>query len=254
MANRKVRTVTVRPDGTIVSTEDSVAGSQVLSVDRPNVPAIPGEAPTDATNSDMASTFADEPVITEDPLPADEQTASAGSSVGEATTAAVENSINTTAELGQGELVQNAPFPAPRLTRTSQPTVSRPSVSRPSVPATTGSIGDNQAVDLINTVSEVATPTAPPTSSVPVVTGATAPAYVQLSSQRSELAAKQTITVLQSRYSSQLSGKQLEVQKVDLADRGIFYRVRMPAQSLEDANSVCGEIKSVGGDCFVRND
>ena len=34
LANRKVRTVTVRPDGTIVSSDDSVAGAAKLPVDR----------------------------------------------------------------------------------------------------------------------------------------------------------------------------------------------------------------------------
>src|SRR5690606_31628620 len=42
LANRKVRTVTVRPDGTIVSGDNSLAGSTILPVDRPNVPAVPG--------------------------------------------------------------------------------------------------------------------------------------------------------------------------------------------------------------------
>ncbi len=42
LANRKVRTVTVRPDGTIVSGDDAVAGAEALPVDRPNVPAVAG--------------------------------------------------------------------------------------------------------------------------------------------------------------------------------------------------------------------
>src|SRR5262249_11455097 len=41
LANRKVRTVTVRPDGTIVSGDDALAGGAQLAVDRPNVPAVP---------------------------------------------------------------------------------------------------------------------------------------------------------------------------------------------------------------------
>ena len=41
LANRKVRTVTVRPDGTIVSGDDAVAGGEALPVERPNVPAVP---------------------------------------------------------------------------------------------------------------------------------------------------------------------------------------------------------------------
>src|SRR5690606_9777110 len=42
LVNRRVRTVTVRPDGTIVSGDDSLAGSAMLPVDRPAVPDVPG--------------------------------------------------------------------------------------------------------------------------------------------------------------------------------------------------------------------
>ncbi len=41
LASRKVRTVTDRPDGTIVSGDDAVAGAEELPVDRPNVLAVP---------------------------------------------------------------------------------------------------------------------------------------------------------------------------------------------------------------------
>ena len=41
LANRKVRTVTVRPDGTIVSGDDALAGGEALPIDRPNVPSVP---------------------------------------------------------------------------------------------------------------------------------------------------------------------------------------------------------------------
>ena len=41
LANRKVRTVTVRPDGTIVNNDTALAASELLPVDRPNVPDLP---------------------------------------------------------------------------------------------------------------------------------------------------------------------------------------------------------------------
>lgn len=40
LANRKVRTVTVRPDGTIVSGDDALAGNEALPIDRPNGPQV----------------------------------------------------------------------------------------------------------------------------------------------------------------------------------------------------------------------
>src|SRR5690606_25957348 len=60
LANRKVRTVTVRPDGTIVSGDDAIAGNEALPVDRPNVPEIPGAeiAPSDLLTAAVAETQA----------------------------------------------------------------------------------------------------------------------------------------------------------------------------------------------------
>src|SRR5690606_3084583 len=55
IANRKVRTVTVRPDGTIVSSDNAVAGSEALPVDRPAVPALPGAAADAGQNLQIAS-------------------------------------------------------------------------------------------------------------------------------------------------------------------------------------------------------
>ena len=67
LANRKVRTVTVRPDGTIVSGDDAVAGAEALPVERPNVPDVPGAdvEPSDlldAVTADAANALAADPI------------------------------------------------------------------------------------------------------------------------------------------------------------------------------------------------
>jgi hypothetical protein len=74
---------------------------------------------------------------------------------------------------------------------------------------------------------------------------------VQLSSQRTEEAAQQTAVNLQNRYGSLFGGAPLEVQRVDLGDRGVYYRVRVPAQSLDNATQICNSVKANGGDCFT---
>ena len=91
LANRKVRTVTVRPDGTIVSGDEAVAGNETLPVDRPVVPDLPGAdvQPSELlaalpTNDAAAPATAQDPIaaITEAPatdpvaeLPADAKAA-----------------------------------------------------------------------------------------------------------------------------------------------------------------------------------
>jgi hypothetical protein len=79
--------------------------------------------------------------------------------------------------------------------------------------------------------------------------GNTAPAYAQLASLRSEAEARQAGQNLVTRFGPVFNGANLEVQRVDLGERGIYYRVRVPAASTQDANTICANVKAAGGDC-----
>ncbi|MHB1109367.1 MAG: hypothetical protein ACYCZU_03460, partial [Devosia sp.] len=67
LANRKVRTVTVRPDGTIVNGDEAVAGTEALPVERPNVPAVPGATtePSDLLTAAVATDAATDAAATQ---------------------------------------------------------------------------------------------------------------------------------------------------------------------------------------------
>ena len=78
-----------------------------------------------------------------------------------------------------------------------------------------------------------------------------APAYAQLASQRSEEAARQSALELANRFGPLFKGANLEVQRVDLGQRGIYYRVRVPANSAADAAQLCTNVKAAGGDCIT---
>ncbi|HWU19679.1 MAG TPA: SPOR domain-containing protein [Devosia sp.] len=81
--------------------------------------------------------------------------------------------------------------------------------------------------------------------------GNDAPAYVQLASQRSEAEARQTAQAMVNRFGPLFGGANMEVQRVDLGARGIYYRVRVPANSMQAANDMCAQVKAAGGDCFT---
>ena len=83
-----------------------------------------------------------------------------------------------------------------------------------------------------------------------VVTGSGAPAYVQLSSQRSTADAQAALDSVQRKFGAALGGGKLEIQRVDLGAKGIYFRVRMPADSLQTATQICTAVKASGGDCF----
>lgn len=201
LANRKVRTVTVRPDGTIIQGDDQVAAGETLATDRPNVP----ELPANATNSELADTTV--------------------ASLTTDAASAAQTAANLVAVNGS-----SVPFPLPRMTdretrlATATAVVQQVAATQPAV---------------TNVVS-----TTPVTSSA---------AWVQLASQRSQSAADDTVAQLTGQYGSFFNGQALQVQRADLGDRGVFYRIMLPASSLTDATNICTRIQTAGGNCFPRS-
>ncbi len=289
LANRKVRTVTVRPDGTIVSSEDTLAANEVLPVARPNVPTLSGDmtAPGDfqvttAPAGTDAATAGSAPATTVATAETPAGTAANGAaadplaslisgSVAEGDAAA---GMDTAAPTG--ERVVNAPYPVQRPSdaalRTALAAVAATMATTTGGQAATGNTGNT--IDLIaNSANQAAaqlpaatsptttqqtrpaattTATAATTPAVTAPAGQDAPAYVQLSSQRSVDAANATLTSIDQRFHGLFNGAKPFVKQVDLGDRGIYYRVLVPANSLADATGVCASVKSAGGDCFVR--
>lgn len=266
LANRKVRTVTVRPDGTIVSGEDSLAGSAILPVDRPNVPEVPGVADEGSTllaSTEPAAAAAATPVPAEATTPAPEPVAEPGP---EPEVTPVEPGSTVSVVDASGNPVPGKTAPVPVL----KPTFSAAALSAAAAQATSPV---NAVVDTPVTAPAVQTglqslppppgasqaatqPAAQPAAepaAQPQQTAATggAPAYVQLSSQRTEEDARTTAQDIANRFGPLFNGANLEVQRVDLGDRGIFYRVRVPANSLQEANTLCTNVKAAGGDCFT---
>lgn len=231
LANRKVRTVTVRPDGTIVSGDDAVAGVEALPVERPNVPDLPGAPAQPSGLLQAASAAAAEAAgstddaVTDDPLaalvsasdvPAPDEPLDVASLEAPESTAAVDTDID-------------APTPMPRPTDRSA--LASPPAIEANAPAT------------VPLTSVQASP----------ASGGNAAAYVQLSSQRTQGEAQTSLNNVQSRWGSLFQGGQLEIQRADLGERGIYYRVRLPTGSLQEATSICAAIKSNGGDCFATD-
>jgi hypothetical protein len=108
-----------------------------------------------------------------------------------------------------------------------------------------------------------ATPSAAPArpaASAPVArTAAVAPPssggggyMVQISSQRSEAEAQSAFASLQGKYPGQLGGKQSEIRKVELGEKGTYYRAMVPAGDSAAAAQLCNGIKAAGGSCLVQ--
>ncbi|WP_265519011.1 SPOR domain-containing protein [Nitratireductor luteus] len=78
-----------------------------------------------------------------------------------------------------------------------------------------------------------------------------APWSVQISSQPSAEAAQQSYQDMAQRYGSILQGKGVNIVKADIAGKGTYFRVRIPSSSKDEAIQLCSQLKSAGGSCFV---
>ena len=79
-----------------------------------------------------------------------------------------------------------------------------------------------------------------------------APWAVQLSSQRTQDDAETSFRRLQQRYPGVLGSVAPTIVAANVGDRGTFYRVRVGTQSYDEATSLCKRLKSAGADCFVE--
>ncbi|OCK56909.1 SPOR domain-containing protein [Bradyrhizobium sp. LMTR 3] len=76
---------------------------------------------------------------------------------------------------------------------------------------------------------------------------------VQVSSQKNEADAQASYRALQSKFPSVLGPHSSLVKRVDLGEKGVYYRAFAgPFGSSEEAAQVCSSLKSAGGQCFVQ--
>jgi hypothetical protein len=85
--------------------------------------------------------------------------------------------------------------------------------------------------------------------------GASSGGYVvQVSSQRSEADAQASYRVLQGKYPSVLGSQSVLVKRVDLGEKGVYYRAFAgPFSSADQATQVCNNLKAAGGpQCLIQ--
>jgi hypothetical protein len=76
---------------------------------------------------------------------------------------------------------------------------------------------------------------------------------VQVSSQRSEADAQATYRALQAKYPSVLGTRRPIIKRVDLGDKGIYFRAHVgPFASAEEATEMCNSLRAANGQCVVQ--
>jgi hypothetical protein len=222
---RKVRTMIVRPDGTLVPREEIA-------------PADAAAAPTESAPADLV---APTPVVTPAPAQpetaavAEEQPAPVTESSGDETTVAAAGTGGETTTVSDTSAEQQP----------ASPVTPRVGPVAPSRPASQGEAAPQQVAQ--------AAPAAPRTQPAAPAPAATAASEwsMQIASQPTAESAQTTYQELARRYGELLGGRGVNIVRAEIPGKGTYYRVRIPTSSRNDGISLCERYKAAGGSCFV---
>lgn len=100
---------------------------------------------------------------------------------------------------------------------------------------------------------------APSTAAAPAVSdaaGGTGNFFVQIAARNDQDAAMAAFASLQQKYASVLGNHSPSVRKVDLGEKGVWYRLLVgPIESKTEADQLCDQLKTAGmKSCFARKD
>ena len=245
---RKVRTMIVRPDGTLVArdepapeaaptlpkatqvqTQKITAGSKPAGGTAANFPAS-GQV----TSADIRSTPVEETKPTAAQAPSENALAKAAA----ATPANVDPPVRA---VKSSTVSDTAPAPAAR------PAISDPAKTAAEAPAAPAA--QKPAAPAAQKPKEVAAVS--PAATQAQSTAQSGGYGVQIASLPSEEEAKKSYAGLSKKFASVLSGRSYEIRKAEIAGKGTFYRVRIPASSKDEAAAICEKYRAAGGSCLI---
>ena len=214
---RKVRTMVVRSDGTLVPREEPAAvpapvAQQVVAAQTPE-PAASVAVPAAQAIREVA--------MTQPPKPVAEAAAPAAAQAQPKPVAAE----RTVAVPERGPVVPQRPTEAPAASAAPQP---QQQVAQAAAPAR-----------------------AQPARPEPTAPQGASDWSMQIASQPTADAAQSTYQDLARRYGSVLGGRGVNIVKAEVAGKGTYYRVRVPSATRDEAIALCEKYKAAGGSCFV---
>lgn len=246
---RKVRTMIVKPDGTLVAREELAPAEQ-------SAPANDVAAATPAVQPAATPSAASFPASTGNQV--------ASAAIPPVGTAPAAQATAKVAEVNAANA--NQVDPPVRAVKTTPITDAASAVATDTAPVPTARPAE-QPVNVVGTVTENGNvrPTAQqkPTqvASAPAAAAAQptqqAPAAasggygIQIASLPSEDEAKKSYASLSKKFAGVLGGRAYEIRKADIAGKGTFYRVRIPAGSKDEAAALCEQYRSAGGSCLI---
>ncbi|PZV35002.1 SPOR domain-containing protein [Mesorhizobium kowhaii] len=213
VAPRKVRTMVVKSDGSLVPREDPAPAAPQVAAVEPADPAPQQVAPSAQADADQTGTVAPATAQADD-----------------------EPALKPAAK----------PAAAPKAEAKAQSSSTQSANTPAKVPVAPQRPSD-QPVDVVGEVKPDQVASIDPASTA---TGGGSWS-MQIASQPTVESAQSSYQDLQRRYGSVLSGRTANIVKAEIAGKGTFYRVRVPAKSRNDAINLCTSYKAAGGNCFV---
>ncbi len=237
---RKVKTMIVKPDGTLVAREETVTEPVVETADiDAKATATTGTASGEAIATANATVDANASLSVEQAA-GEGQPRSALAEVADVQvddTAPVRTVKTTTIGATATSTDGNAPVPETRPI--DQPVT------------VVGTVTENGNVSGTQT-AEAKPAETQQTAEQTQVAAVTPGSYViQIASLPSEAEAQKSYNSLSSKFSSVIGGRGVDIKKAEIPNKGTFFRVRIPVGSREEANSLCSRYKSAGGSCLV---
>jgi hypothetical protein len=252
---RRVRTMIVRPDGTLVAQEAPEAPVESAAVatapqSAANTPVLAPPSVPSASASDTVRTV-DTRVVTpggapEAPVtaPATTPTEVAAATPAAAEAAPVAEATATTAATDSAPAAARAPIPTTRPADQPVNVVGTVTDQGNVRPAQSTTAAPEQPAEVAAASPAAATP-------APAATAASGSFGIQIASLPSEADAQKSYRSLSSKFGNVLGGKPWEIRQADIPGKGTFYRVRVVAGSKDEAVALCEQYRAAGGSCLV---
>jgi hypothetical protein len=210
---RRVRTVQVGPDGSIMTPSPAPAAPPVRPAE-PALSVVPVSNPPAAAARLAAadSRPVGAPAVTGTPMPPPRPV--------------------QTIRVARAE-----PAASPTSVEPVRPAPSSAAASRP--------------IDLAPQQTASVRPSAAAPSSAPAVVAGSGGTFVQISSHQSEAEARSAFAAAQRRYAL-LQGQSLNIRSAEIPGRGTWHRVRVGPFSRAEAQSFCERLRGAGGSCVLN--
>ena len=226
---KPVKTVSVRPDGTLITAADAAPPATAPNV----VPTPPAKVAVRAVDPVVATPEAATPKLD---LPTKLSPKSQQRVIAKTDTTAP----NADASATPSAPLQLVASPKPKPVKPAPKTVAEASVA------------DSPTAAAAPIVTASA-PIAPAAVTAPAAAEGGGGWAVQLSAPRSEADAHSAVAKLKSKYADALGDSALSIHQADVKGQTI-YRVRVSGLSRADAGALCSKLKAGGGDCFIAKD